>query len=1011
FLSTRTWVDLRKGVEDPRAAQLLINAIRGIPLGPDRSVEPRADICPYRGLQPFDEEQAEFFFGRDGDIQRLIEKLKATRFLAVIGPSGSGKSSLVRAGLIPALRQGGLPISQTWKIRLLTPGARPLETLALHLSALISGDDPVGVMRNMEANLRADERALHLAMRLALTSSSFTKEEETRVVLVIDQFEEIFTLCHDEQERRQFLANVLYGTSIPDGRSLVILTLRAGFYPRCAAYPDLAARIAAQQCLVSPMDVDGLLQVIEEPAQRVGLEFEEGLVGTILEDVANQPGTLPLLEHALLELWERRRGRILTLEGYWESGEVERAIAKRADTIYTAFTSDQQARARQILLRLTQPGEGTEDTRRRAAMSELVPRPSESDAVEGVVRALVDARLLTMSGDERTGGERAVDVSHEALIRGWPRLRQWIDEDRAALRVHRRLTEAVHEWQRLGRDEEMLYRGARLAEAVEWRERNEAALNELEREFLNASVGLQIKERRAAQRRVQLTVGGLITALVLISIFAFIAFHQSRIADQQRDAALKARDAAEQSGRIALSRLSRELAMISTSQLLIDPELSALLAIEAARVMYTEQAENALRQVLLKSHMRAVLHGHKDAVENVAFSPDGKFITTASRDKTARVWEVATGQSLAILRGHEDAVESAAFSPDGKLVVTASKDNTAWVWEVATGQSLAILRGHEGMVQSAAFSPDGQFVITAGWDKTARVWEVATWQNLAVLRGHEDMVVKATFSFDNKFIVTASEDNTARVWEVATWQSLAILRGHKGAVESAVFSPNGKLVVTASGDNTARLWEVATGQSLVELQGHTDWVRSTAFSPDGKFIATASWDGTARLWEVATRQSLAILHEHEGAVSSAAFSPDGKLIVTAGRDKTVRLWDVATRQSLAVLRGHEDVVESAAFSPDGKLIVTTGWDKTVRLWDVATRQNLAILQGHESAVGSAAFSPDGKLIVTASGDDTAQIYTCEVCGSIEDLLALARARVTRELTQEEREKYLHEPQR
>ena len=487
FVSTRTWVDLRQGIGDGRELQSLLNAVKGVPLGPEVPFEPREDVSPYRGLQRFDEEDAEFFFGRDGDVQRLLEKLKTTRLLAVLGPSGSGKSSLVRAGLLPALRRGALPASEDALIAVLTPGSHPLTALTAQLLRLYPGR---GMHKTID-ELRDDSRTLHLAGTLALAG----RPASDRLVWVIDQFEEVFTLCRDEGERAQFFANLLYSSSIPGGQGMVVITLRADFYQKCAAYPELSQRIAAQQFLVSPIDGDGLRQVVEEPARHVGLVFEEGLVATVLEDVQNQPGGLPLLEHALLELWERRRGGMLTLEGYRESGGVAGAIAKRADEIYSRFTPDEQAIARRTLLRLTQPGEGTEDTRRRATLEELVPRAGDQEAVEEVVRALVDARMLTASADELTDG-RWIDVSHEALIRGWPRLREWLDEDRAGFLVHRRLTEAAQEWERLDRDNSALYRGARLAEAIESKERNEGALNELEREFIRTALAESQRTRR-----------------------------------------------------------------------------------------------------------------------------------------------------------------------------------------------------------------------------------------------------------------------------------------------------------------------------------------------------------------------------------------------------------------------------------------------------------------------------------------------------------------------------------
>ncbi|HEY8283293.1 MAG TPA: TIR domain-containing protein, partial [Chloroflexota bacterium] len=344
FLSTRTWVDLRPGIEDSRAYQHLINAIKGVPFGQQLPSEPNEDVCPYRGLQTFDEAHADLFFGRENEIQRLVERLKGTHFLAVLGPSGSGKSSLVRAGLIPALRAGALPGSNSWSFSTFTPSAHPLTALAAQLTRLYPGE---AMHKTLDA-LAVDQRTLHLATSLAMAD----RPASERVVWVVDQFEEVFTLCQDAAERTSFMENLIYAASLQDGRDVVLLTLRADFYQKCAAYPDLSARVAAQQFLVSPMDFDGLRRAIEEPAWRVNLEFEQGLVDTILEDIERQPGALPLLEHALLELWERRRGHMLTLEGYRQSGGVQGAIAKRADAIYDALSPAQQQIARLTLLRL-----------------------------------------------------------------------------------------------------------------------------------------------------------------------------------------------------------------------------------------------------------------------------------------------------------------------------------------------------------------------------------------------------------------------------------------------------------------------------------------------------------------------------------------------------------------------------------------------------------------------------------------------------------------------------------
>ena len=400
FLKTRTWIDFRGGMEDSRTFQRFINAIKGVAPGPDTPIEPRTAVCPYRGFQVFDEEHAEFFFGRAADIQRLTEKLKATRFLAVIGASGSGKSSVVRAGLVPALRKGELAGSEMWAIQVLRPLEHPLAAMAAHVARLSDRE----AMHQTLDQLSTDARTLHLISYRILAERPATQ----RLVWVIDQFEEVFTQCHDEDERKQFLANLLYAASIPDGRSVVILTMRADFYSKCTAYPEFAAHLAAQQYLVSPMDLDGLRDAITEPARQVGLEFEDGLVAIILDDITNQPGALPLLEHALLELWERRRGNLLTLGAYRESGGIQGAIATRADNIYKSLSPEEQEVVRRVMLRLTQPGEGTEDTRRRATLRELGMGRTAPDVVDHVIKELTDARLLTTTtaGDP---GEQVVE--------------------------------------------------------------------------------------------------------------------------------------------------------------------------------------------------------------------------------------------------------------------------------------------------------------------------------------------------------------------------------------------------------------------------------------------------------------------------------------------------------------------------------------------------------------------------------------------------------------------------
>jgi formylglycine-generating enzyme required for sulfatase activity len=454
-----------------------------------------------------------------------------------------------------------------------------------------------------------DQRTLHLSVALAMVDRPVNE----RAVWVIDQFEEVFTECQDEKEREQFFANLIYAASIPDGRNIVVLTLRADFFQKCAAYPNLSTQIAAQQFIVSPMDVEGLRRAIEEPARHVGLRFDEGLVESILDDVNNQPGSLPLLEHALLELWGRRRGQALTFKGYAESGGVQGAIAKRADTIFADFTAAQQVVARQIMLRLTQPGEGTEDTRRRATINELITRQEEKAVVEKVIRILTNERLLTTT-DEQAYGEM-VSVSHEALIRCWPRLRTWIEENRTGLRILHRLTEAAQEWQRLNRDTGVLYRGARLVEALEWREKSEAELNPLEREFIDASVAIKAREEEAEK---ELQRRELETAQRLA------AEAQARAEAERREAeaATKLAEAAQ-----AMARTERQGRLVARSLLVVSLVSLLLVVIFAYRPIQASLLRQQARDtsmVLIPSSDALFGDSQNSDAENLSFLPGTK---------------------------------------------------------------------------------------------------------------------------------------------------------------------------------------------------------------------------------------------------------------------------------------------------------------------------------------------------------------------------------------------------
>jgi WD40 repeat protein/energy-coupling factor transporter ATP-binding protein EcfA2 len=926
--------------------------------------------CPYLGLDAFTEDDADRFFGRETLVSELVERVKQSRFVVIAGPSGSGKSSLARAGLIHALKQGVLPNSSRWLYATLTPGRDPLGSLELAMSRMAKSPDAGKYLREHST----ESSALHV-----FAESQLSDRQDQRAVILVDQFEEIFTQVSKEVERAAFLNLLTHAATLENGRVTVLVALRSDFVSNCATYPQLNTLLNQQFMQVGAMQPDELVRAIARPALQVGLRIDPDLVAQIVNDMQDEPGALPLMQFALKDLFDAQQATggvmALTLNDYLARGGLRRALERHADAAFAKLSESEQALARTIFGSLIEIGRGREDTRRLATFDELVPANVDVARVKTVVQKLENARLIT-TGEK----DNKYTIAHETLIDAWPWLRRLINENREAISLQNQIVEDAQEWDEHRHDPSYLYSGARLATVREELAEQRMVLSEQAQKYVEMSL------RQAQRRRFTLTAGiaGIIVALLIaVGVFGTQSSENARLADENAQVARQAQTAEAQAVSDANRRAtaeaqavaeqqvshSRELAAIALGQIDVDPEQSILIALEANESAITFESEDALRQALLGSPLRAVLRGHRGFV-SAQYSSTGKTIVTGGGDGTARVWDAASGQELAILRGHEDVVANVQFSTDGRHVVTASWDGTARVWDAATGAELIILRGHQDRVLDAQFSSDGTRIVTAGKDGTARVWDASTGQELAALLGHKADITSAQFSVDGAHVVTASTDGSARVWEAVTGRQLFIFRGDATWVERAQFSPDGTRIIFVNTESKAYVWDVAAGRETAVLQGHEAEVRDAQFSPDGVRIVTASNDGTARVWDAATGQELAVLRGHTDRIWRAQFSRDGRRIVTSGTDYTARVWDAATGQELIVLRGHEAEVWNAQFAPDGRRIVTASLDGTARVWDTVIGVELAVLPGHRSWPGSAQFSHDGTRIINAGCDES-----------------------------------------
>lgn len=890
----------------------------------DDSRDEDGTLAPYRGLARFETGDSGLFFGREQLTADLVDLLRRRRFAAVFGPSGSGKSSLLRAGLIPVLRHAQEPGPRPAAIRILTPGEHPARSHAPLLAPAIPRD----------GNTEAD------------------------TFVIVDQFEEVFTLCHDAAERAHFI-DLLLTARQPESRLRVLLAVRGDFYGRCAEHRHLADALRDANLLAAAMSPAELRDAVVKPATAAGLTMERALTARLVKEVADEPGGLPLLSHALLETWRRRRGKTLTMAGYEAAGCLDGAIARTAEEVHGRFTEDQAAAARRVLLRMVVPGDGTPDTRRPVQRAEL-PGTGRGDTAQ-VVEALAGARLLTLDGD-------MVEMAHEALITAWPRLRGWIEDDRERMRVHRNLTQAAHAWQELGREEGALCRGSRLAAAQEHFDgASREELTDLEHTFLDASRNHERKGRR--RYRLVLTA---VTAALCLALVA------TGLAVGQWQNAVTARHQAQ----------SRQLAAQSSALLHSEPDLAALLAVHAYRTSPTREATTAVYAAAALP-LRKRLIGGTEPVGSLALSPDGHTLVTHSRNGKIRIWELPGGRLRHTYTEHSVS-EVVAFSPDGRTLAVATAGDSGGglaLWDPVTGRTLRTFAVPDGAVRGMAFSPDGRTVAAAS-ALAVRVWDVATGRTRHRFTSHPDPQAVA-FGPDGRTVAVAGRDGLVRVRDVATGR---IRTTHDSQVEgvSVGFSPDGRTYAVVRTDGSVQLRETASGIVRHTFNDVPVGLNEVAFAPDGRTVAVPGPGDTVRLWDTASGAAVATVtvgHRGRGVIQ-VALDTDGRTLVTSSNlDPDVRVHRLPGDRPRTTLRGPSGTyIAGMAFSQDGRVVATVRQGPpgrgSVQLWDAGTGERAAALaldtgpalRGEEmdlpvNRLGAVGFSPTGGALAARAGKD------------------------------------------